>query len=55
MNQVRRLVDKLEKMRQKTEEKIEKIQKKCKHRHTKRWSDYGGINEQCEKCDKWLR
>lgn len=55
MNKVDKLLEDIEKYREKKEKQIKKIQKKCVHKNTKRWSDYGGINEQCSDCSYWLR
>jgi len=55
VNKVQKLVEDIEKYRKKKYAQIEKIQKKCKHKNTERWSDYGGINEQCKDCDYYLR
>lgn len=55
MSQYDKLLQQLEDFRKKITLKVEKLQAKCKHKNTERWSDYGGINEQCKDCGKYLR
>lgn len=55
MNKVQKLKQDIEDYRKKRENQIKKIQSKCKHKNTERWSDYGGITEQCKDCDHYLR
>jgi hypothetical protein len=55
MNKVGKLLEDIEKYREKKEAQIKKIQKGCKHKNTKRWSDYSGINELCSDCLYFLR
>lgn len=55
MSKVEQLELKLKVYTEKVHKQIKKLQSKCKHKKTKRWSDYGGINEQCQDCGFWLR
>lgn len=55
MNKVDALEEKLKIYTAKIRKQQERIKKKCKHKNTERWSDYGGINEQCKDCNHWLR
>lgn len=54
-NKVDELDKKLEAFKKATRLKIEKIQAKCKHINTERWSDYGGVSIQCKDCNYYLR
>lgn len=55
MNKVEKLIKDIDSYKIKKEAQIKKIQKKCKHKNTERWSDYWGINEQCKDCNYWVR
>lgn len=54
-NKVKKILESINNYTEKKKQQIKKIQAKCKHKNTERWSDYGGINEQCKDCDYWLR
>jgi len=55
MNKVEQLEVKLKLYKEKIDKQIKRLQSKCKHKKTDRWSDYGGINERCQDCGVWLR
>lgn len=55
MNKVDKLLEDIDKYRQKKEEQIKKIQRKCAHKNTERWSDSHDRTVKCLDCSYYLR